>query len=106
MCIRDRTNAPDGLQLLKDPITVQVPLRVTEQQIVENGIDRSKCVYDPYENIYYIFDLTYEVNNDVIPEMPVTGMTDSLWTWMPLLAGGVLFVGTALAVIRKKRRNA
>ena len=100
------TNAPDGLQLLKDPITVQVPLRVTEQQIVENGIDRSKCVYDPYENIYYIFDLTYEVNNDVILEMPVTGMTDSLWTWMPLLAGGVLFVGTALAVIRKKRRNA
>lgn len=100
------TNTPDGLQLLKDPITVQAPLRVTEQQIVENGIDRSKCVYDPYENIYYIFDLTYEVNNDVILEMPVTGMTDPLWTWMPLLAGGVLFVGTALAVIRKKRRNA
>ena len=94
----------DGLQLLKEPITVYAPMRVTEQEIRDNNIDRTKCVYDEADDIYYIFNLTYDVNNTATFEMPMAGGTFDNRLLIPLGAGMILLGCVFTLVFRKKKR--
>ena len=94
----------DGLQLLKEPITVYAPMRVTEQEIRDNNIDRTKCVYDEADDIYYIFNLTYDVNNTATFEMPMAGGTFDNRLLIPLGAGMILLGCAFTLVFRKKKR--
>lgn len=68
----------EGYSLLVEPFTVETPTRVTEQDIEEYNIDESKLTYDPADNIYYIFDLTYEITDTATFKMPMTG-TSGFW---------------------------
>lgn len=95
----------EGHSLLKDKIRVECPTRVTESDIAEYNIDKGQCTYDPADNIYYIFELTYEVTNGANFKLPYTGGTTSLWTFAPLAGGVGIFAGLGVLLFRRKRKR-
>lgn len=93
-----------GLTLLTKTITIKAPMTLTEQEVIDNGIDKGKCVYDPVENCYYVFDQTYEITNDVTLKLPLTGATTTFATFLPLIGGTAVFAGSAAIFFKKKRK--
>ncbi len=65
------TQTQQGYTLLKEPITVEIPLVISEDDIGE--IDTSKAQYSG--GYYYFYDLTYEITNTSNLDMPVAGNT-------------------------------
>lgn len=98
------TATVSGHTLLKDPITAEIPMRVTEQDIKDNNIDKNQCIYDAADNVYYIHNLTYEVGNSATFKYPMTGGFDTMWTYLPLIAGFVILAGMSGVMLRRKRR--
>lgn len=94
-----------GLSLLKEPIEISMPMYLTEQDVIDNKIDKTKCVFDDYEGIYMVFDQTYEVTNDANFVPPMTGGMTTLWTFLPLGIGLLLFSGIMVLVVRKKKQK-
>lgn len=99
------TKTASGHTLLKEPFVIETPTRVTEAQINEYHIDRSKVTFDPAENIYYIFDLTYEVTNGPNIILPMTGAMDTPWMYVPLALGLSIFAGLGIVVFRRKKHQ-
>ncbi|XCP83526.1 prealbumin-like fold domain-containing protein [Roseburia hominis] len=97
------TKTVDGHMLLKDAITVEIPMQMTEKEVTEHKIDKDQCIYDQAGDIYYVYDLTYEISNDVSLEMPMTGGGYTVWTWVPMAAGMCLLCLASALVFRKKR---
>lgn len=93
-----------GLTLLTKTITIKAPMTLTEREVIDNGIDKGKCVYDPVENCYYVFDQTYEITNDVTLKLPLTGATTTFATFLPLIGGTAVFAGSAAIFFKKKRK--
>ena len=91
-----------GHTLLKEPLVVQVPMRITEEQIEEQNIDKSQCIYDPVEKIYYIYHFVYEITNHANFKLPMTGGGTTPGTFLPLVAGIILLAGTIGFTIRKR----
>lgn len=82
------------------------PARVTDDQIIQYGIDRAKVTYDPADNIYYIFDLTYQVTQTVLFDMPMTGSSGK-WKYGFLGIGIMAVVAAgffANEYVRRKRK--
>lgn len=99
------TATVSGHTLLKDPITAEIPMRVTEQDIKDNNIDKNQCIYDAADDIYYIHNLTYEVGNSATFAYPMTGGFDTMWTYLPLIAGLMVLAGMSAVMFRRKRGN-
>ena len=97
------TKTVEGHQLLAQPITIYCPLRVTEQDIIDSGIDSTLCVYDVAEDIYYIFSQTYEVTNTVNFTMPMSGGVVSHTVLIPLMIGMAVLTVAFVLVFCKKR---
>ena len=91
-----------GHTLLKEPLVVQVPMRITEEQIEEQNIDKSQCIYDSVEKIYYIYHFVYEITNHANFKLPMTGGGTTPGTFLPLVAGIILLAGTIGFTIRKR----
>ena len=91
----------EGNTLLKEPLVVQIPAKVTKEEIKENNIDESKCIYDPVEDVYYIYNYVYEITNHANFQIPMTGGEISYEAFLFLSVGIVLVIG-ALAVLMKK----
>ena len=91
-----------GHALLKEPLVVQVPMRITEEQIEEQNIDKSQCIYDSVEKIYYIYHFVYEITNHANFKLPMTGGGTTPGTFLPLVAGIILLAGTIGFTIRKR----
>ena len=91
-----------GNMLLKEPLVVQIPTRVTEEQIEEQNIDKSKCIYDPVEKIYYIYHFVYEITNHANFKLPMTGGGTTPGTFFPMVVGIILLAGT-IGFARRKR---
>ena len=96
---------PNGHTLLQEPITVQCPMRVTEQQIKDLKIDKNQCTYDEKDNIYYIFDQTYNVTNDANFAIPHTGAMITAKRFIPIVCGMVVLMGATFVVLFKKKRR-
>lgn len=99
------TSTVDGHTLLKEPIVVEVPMRVTEEYINEFNVDRDSVTYDPADDIYYIHEFTYEITNDVTFKMPMSGGLTTPMTFVPLIAGMGIMGGLGVVGFRKKRKK-
>ena len=97
------TKTVSGQQLLKEPITVYAPMRMTQQDATDNNLDTSKAYWDDSENCYLIFEQTFEVSNTATFDMPMSGNTFDSRMMIPLGFGMVLLTGAFVLVFRKKR---
>ena len=93
----------DRYTLLKEPITVKCPMTVTEDDIKKYNIDKSQCIYDEDQDVYYIFNQTYNVTNDASFDVPMTGGVFTPKMLIPLAAGLVIMIGALFISLRKKR---
>lgn len=98
------TKTVEGHTLLKDTITAEIPMRVTEKDMEDKKIDKGQCIYDEADDIYYVYDLTYEISNEVSFAMPMTGGTYTVWSWLPMAAGVVSLGFASILVFKKKGR--
>lgn len=96
---------PDGNTKLAEPIVVDCPMRVTDDDINRLGIDRTKVTYDPVDKIYYIFDQTYNVTNDANFAIPHTGAMITAKRFIPIVCGMVVLMGAMCIVFFKKKRR-
>ena len=98
-------SAPDGYQLLKEPITVKCPMRVTKKDMATLGIDESKVTYDPKDDIYYVFSQTFNVSNDWHFDMPHSGAMITAKRFIPIACGMVVLIGATCVVFFKKKKK-
>lgn len=99
-------DSPDGHLLLKEPIVINVPTWMTESEMQQHGVDKSNAIYDPFDNVYYIHNLTYEITNSEKFVIPMTGGMSDPMTFLPLAAGvGLLGAVVTVVVIRRRKRH-
>ena len=93
------TKTTGGKTLLKEPITVTLPLTMSQAEVDKQNVDTSKAIKQGSN--YYFYHLTYEVTNDSRLDLPKTGG----WIDYLPLAGGMILILGGLFVYRKKRRK-
>lgn len=98
-------SAPEGYQLLKEPITVKCPMRVTKKDMATLGIDESKVTYDPADDIYYVFSQTFNVSNDWHFDMPHSGAMITAKRFIPIACGMVVLMGATCVMFFKKKKK-
>lgn len=96
----------NGKNLLKDPIVIELPMRITEEDIKKYNIDRSKLSgLDKEEQKYFLFDVEYEISNHATFEAPMTGGFTDFMTFLPLVGGMAGFAGVGVVVTMKRKRK-
>ena len=96
----------NGKNLLKDPIIIDLPMRVSEEDIKKYGIDRNKLSeLDKTENKYFLFDVEYEISNHATFEAPSTGGFTDFMTFLPLVGGMAGFAGVGAVAMKKRKRK-
>lgn len=94
------TKTADGYTLLKDPIEVSIPYGVEEQKAIDDGLDVSKAVL--YKGMYYYYDLKYEIADEAVFVLPMTGFFDHWMNYIWLVAAFILMGGGIFFLIKKK----
>ena len=104
-------SAPNGYTLLKEPITVNCPMRVTDDDITRLGIDRKNVIFDPVnpddpdDDIYYVLSQTFNVSNDWNFDMPRSGAMITAKRFIPIACGMVVLMGVTCVVFFKKKKK-
>lgn len=93
------TKTAGGKNLLKEPITVTLPLTMSQAEVDKQNVDTSKAIKQG--DNYYFYHLTYEVTNDSSMKLPTTGG----WTDYLQLAGGIILIAGGLFVYYRKRKK-
>ena len=94
------TKTKEGKKLLKEPITITLPLTMSQAEVDKNNVDTNKAIKQGSN--YYFYHLTYEVTNDSRLDLPKTGG----WIdYLPLAGGMILILGGLFVYYRKKRRK-
>ena len=92
------TKTKEGKTLLKEPITITLPLTMSQAEVDKNNVDTSKAIKQGSN--YYFYHLTYEVTNDSRLDLPKTGE----WIdYLPLAGGMILILGGLFVYYRKKK---
>ena len=96
------TKTAAGMTLLAEPITVTLPLTMTEQEAKKSGADLTKG-YLHSDGNYYFYDLTYRVTNNATLDMPASGGHGFpiAVCGAALAAAGILLASTK----RKEKKN-
>lgn len=97
------TKTVNGHSLLKDPVEITLPLKLTKAEADAMGADTSKAKWDEENEVYRFFDLTYEVKNDATLKLPATGAQGMIYG----IAGAVIMIVLTLLYLfikGKKRR--
>lgn len=95
-----------GKNLLAEDIEIKLPMRFTEEDIKKYNIDRSKLSeWDKEEKCYYLFDVTYEVSNDVTFTPPMTGAMITAKRFIPIACGMVVLMGATCVMFFKKKKK-
>lgn len=86
----------EGKNLLKDSIEVTLPLELDLEDLIKSGLTREDAVYDVVTGKYCFYDLTYNIGNTAVLEMPFTGRSDwkiygLLLCGLGILAAGMMF---------------
>lgn len=97
------TKTKAGNTLLKEPLSVTIPLTVTQTEVDKENIDTSKAIKQG--NNYYFYHLTYEIKNDARLKLPSTGGFRNIKTYLPLIGGSVLILIAAYFVLKRKYQN-
>lgn len=92
----------DGMTLLKDNLEVDLPMRMTSEEIDANGADRNLAVWDETSGEYCFYDLTYTIDNSANFDMPITGGHPQ--QMLILLAGALGLIGAGLFLYKRKSR--
>lgn len=88
-----------GYKLLKKPFTVTVPLAMSSEEVERQKADTSDAV--KVGDTYYFYDMTYEVGNGAMLDLPTTGASGQ--PYLLLVAGFLLVLAGGIAW--KKKRN-
>ena len=91
-----------GHTLLKDPITVTLPITMTSSEATSSGADTSQGTWDDYSNKWFFYDCLYEVTNDYTFKMPMSGSTGN-WTLGYVGLGIVAIVGFGILCYSRRR---
>ena len=90
-----------GHTLLKEPLTITIPLKMSEQEVEDKKVDKSQCVYAPEEKLYLFYDHTYEITNHASFQLPVTGGETPAGIYV-MMAAGLAALAGAVWLARKK----
>ena len=94
----------DGKNLLKDNITVTLPMELTIEEAQQRGADLSQAVWDEAAQKYCFYDLTFEIGNSAVLTMPMTGgNTESMYVLM--IVGILAAVGGTALLARNRKKN-
>lgn len=97
------TRTPAGHTLLKEPLVVTVPVRMSEEEAKEKRIDKEQCVYYEEEGTYLLCRLTCEVTNNASFVLPMTGGIVSWRAYVPLVFGALLLICAGYLFRRKSK---
>ena len=86
------TKTLPGYTLMKDPINVTVPMALTTKEAEDMKADTSKGKYDKAKDLYYFYDLTYDVDNEKTPTPPLTGGFENWLSYLPIVLAMALFI--------------
>jgi hypothetical protein len=89
------TNTLNGYELLAQPINVTIPLRMSSAEVQEKSADTTAAYYDDGRDEWRFYDLSYEVRNGQVYDLPLTGSKPSLWPvclGIALAAAGTVLV--------------
>ena len=95
------TNTVNGYQLLAEPITVTLPLTLTETELEEQNADPDKGFKDKETNIYRFYDLSYQVRNGKVFDLPMTGSKNK-WPLVVLLALFTIVVSYFISMLHEE----
>lgn len=93
------TKTIGGKTLLKEPITVTLPLTMSQAEIDKQNVDTSKAIKQG--DNYYFYHLTYEVANDSTLNLPKTGG----WIEHQLLELGMILIIIGMFMYLKKNKQ-
>lgn len=102
------TGTADGNSLLAEPVQILIPLDVTDTESEREKPDTSRTVQ--YKGHRYLYHLTYDVINDAVLKLPMTGYFGNWTAYLPIgAAGGVFLLGLWYSKTKtgqkKKRRG-
>ena len=98
------TETPDGYTLLKDNVDVNIPYEVSDQKAKDAKMDTSKAVHDASKNVYYFYDITYNIKNGQAFPVVYTG-GDQTMLYIGMAAALVMIGLGGYMVIRRRRER-
>lgn len=97
------TKTVNGYSLLKDPIKFSIPLALTKTEANKRKADTTKAKYDEKNDLYFFYDLVYNVDNEATLHLPMTGGTINWLMYLPIAAAMVCFIGAGIYLFRRRR---
>ena len=95
------TKTTAGNTLLKEPLEVTLPIRLSQAEVEEQKVDTSNGIKQG--DSWYFYHPTYEITNEATMQLPTTGGWNSLKTYLPLIGGFALIVAASLYYLKKKK---
>lgn len=99
------TKTQPGYTLMKDPVDVTVPMALTTKEAKDMKADTSKGKYDKAKDLYYFYDLTYDVDNEKPPTPPLTGGFENWLSYLPIVLAMALFIGLGIYQMKRKKKT-
>ena len=96
-------STPAGYSLLKDNISVKIPMELTADEIKKYSADINKAVYDEVSQKYCFYDLSYVIGESVTPPFPNTGADQHML--FLLLIGALAITGTGVILFIKRSKK-
>lgn len=78
---------------------------MTPDEVKKLSADTSKGEYNDAENMWYFYDVTYEITNNAKFTMPKAGAMMTFMRFMPIVAGVLLIMIMTIFGLRKKKYN-
>lgn len=71
--VLSETATVEGHTLLQDDIDITIPLEMTEKEAKAQNADLSEAVWDEQAQAYCFYEVTYEVSNSTLFDVPAAG---------------------------------
>lgn len=100
------TKTVDGCALLTDVIKVTLPLQLTKDEADSYGnVNKNLAKEDTnYTKKWYFFDCKYEIKNNQVFLMPMTG-SDGTWMYGFVGFAAIAFTGCLYLLLDEKKKN-
>ena len=100
------TKTVDGYALLTDVIKVTLPLQLTKDEADSYGnVNKDLAKEDTnYTQKWYFFDCKYEIKNNQVFLMPMTG-SDGTWMYGFVGFAAIAFTGCLYLLLAEKKKN-
>ncbi|KIR03284.1 hypothetical protein P261_02099 [Lachnospiraceae bacterium TWA4] len=95
------TKTIKGYTLLKDELTITIPMEMTKEEVENKKIDVSKAIYDKAKNSYNFYNLTYEIGNATSFEIPMSGGAEDYH----YLIVGLCLISFSIIFTCKRKKN-